>query len=229
MIERLENRILNAIFEDGLGNVYVDGTNGADSIGVVVANDGTDYPSVFISVNGTISESTTLPAGTVYRVLISAGDGDDSVTASSAGYVGIDIDGGEGKDNILLTGGGSVWGGGGDDRLSISNSFYGEVHGGGGNDIITADGECDEAMLWGDDGNDYLDARACTNMGGIDLFGGANDDTLVGSAGGDYLHGGDGFDKAYGYGETPLEWDDYVSIESFYASAPRPPYRPPGA
>ncbi|MFL6972581.1 MAG: calcium-binding protein, partial [Xanthobacteraceae bacterium] len=96
-------------------------------------------------------------------------------------------------------GAGTVFAGGGDDRLiglSGDDSFTGGagndlLEGGAGNDTLVGDGEA------GATGNDLLFGNAGDDV----LVGGSGDDSLWGGAGADRLDGGDGFDYA-GYGDA---------------------------
>jgi hypothetical protein len=73
------------------------------------------------------------------------------------------------------------------------------VSGGNGDDVISAGGTLPAtAVLVGDAGNDLLDASQATT--GVNLTGGAGNDTLLGGAGNDTLDGGAGDDVFGGNG-----------------------------
>jgi Ca2+-binding RTX toxin-like protein len=99
----------------------------------------------------------------------------------------------------FFMGAGTVFAGGGDDRLiglSGDDNFTGGagndlLEGGAGNDTLVGDGDAGAA------GNDLLFGNAGDDI----LVGGAGDDALWGGAGADRLDGGDGFDYAE-YGDA---------------------------
>jgi Ca2+-binding RTX toxin-like protein len=99
----------------------------------------------------------------------------------------------------FFMGAGTVFAGGGDDRLiglSGDDSFTGGagndlLEGGAGNDTLLGDGDAGAA------GNDLLFGNAGDDV----LIGGDGHDSLWGGAGADRLDGGDGFDYA-GYGDA---------------------------
>ena len=99
----------------------------------------------------------------------------------------------------FFMGAGTVFAGGGDDRLiglGGDDHFTGGagndlLEGGAGNDTLVGDGDAGAA------GNDLLFGNAGDDI----LVGGAGDDALWGGAGADRLDGGDGFDYAE-YGDA---------------------------
>ena len=89
-----------------------------------------------------------------------------------------------------------VWGGSGDDRITMSGGVSLEAHGGPGNDAIT--GGSGDDVLYGDEGSDTLTGGAGNDV----LVGGGGQDRLVGSAGMDVLIGGalsQEFDPSYAH------------------------------
>ena len=80
-----------------------------------------------------------------------------------------------------------------------SDEIYGSdgtdwIHGGDGDDYIYG-GKNGADMLAGGDGNDHIYAKdedGNLNTTGVELYGGAGNDTLVGGAGNDYIWGGAG-------------------------------------
>jgi Ca2+-binding RTX toxin-like protein len=129
----------------------------------------------------------------------------------------------------FFMGAGTVFAGGGDDRLiglSGDDHFTGGagndlLEGGAGNDTLVGDGDAGAA------GNDLLFGNAGNDV----LVGGGGNDSLWGGAGADRLDGGDGFDYAE-YGDATAgvsidltadssTWtgdahgDTFISIEAF--------------
>ena len=101
---------------------------------------------------------------------------DTVVRTFAAGDVdGLELFGGDGADVL---------------RNDLGNAYAGRVtlRGGGGNDTLTGGGLYDR--LYGDDGDDLLQAGPFANL----LYGGAGGDTLTGNLGRDALYGGDGAD-----------------------------------
>ncbi|WP_055531987.1 calcium-binding protein [Streptomyces graminilatus] len=139
------------------------------------------------------------------------GDGDDAITMNN--HTGQDtftaaIDLGTGKDSSTVSsnlhgslenGGDVVYGGPGDDNISVHGNE--RAWGQEGNDTISADGE--GSRVDGGAGNDLINAGAgrqiLTGGTGNDLIhGGPGDDILYGNSGNDTLQGNSGNDKLYG-------------------------------
>ncbi len=134
------------------------------------------------------------------RDTLIGGGGNDTLDGG-AGYDS--ILGGEGADLITdSSSGGRLFGEGGDDTIAVTlaGAHFGlptSVSGGSGNDLITATGTGTEASggrvsaeMSGDEGNDTLvasDANDSSFFGGDDLYGGAGDDSLVGSLGDNWI------------------------------------------
>jgi uncharacterized delta-60 repeat protein len=114
-----------------------------------------------VQVDSTIDQ--TFAFASVNRVLINAGDGDDTVLIASGINVPTETHGGKGNDN--LTGGGH------------GDILFGEE----GNDTLLARGGDD--ILVGGNGNDYLDGGSGRDL----LIGGWGQDTIFGDAGEDIL------------------------------------------
>ena len=125
--------------------------------------------------------------GTNFKDSLNGGDGHDSITGmggddSLTGGNGNDtIDGGPGNDcliefldfpkgSLVLTNTSLV--GLGTDKLS----------------------NIEKAVLFGNDEDNFIDASKFTMIGGVELHGGAGNDTLIGSTQNDLLDGGDGID-----------------------------------
>ncbi len=143
---------------------------------------------------------SALPLGSRYDDFLFAAngyDGNDTITGTSWGSTGIEMDGGNGNDTLL---GGSdsevLWGGWGDDVVSggagqdmLHGSFGDDlIEGGDGDDLIF--GEADDDTLKGGNGNDYIEG----NIGNDSLEGGAGNDRLIGGRGVDIIDGGAGND-----------------------------------
>lgn len=117
----------------------------------------------------------------------SGGDGDDVITAN----VFAQIDGGDGKDVLVLRDGGIAIGGAGDDTITAIGKAT--VDGGAGNDDIVL---TDEATANGGDGDDGIAASAFATVAG-----GKGDDFISLSKGGNVTYAkGDGRDSIQLYG-----------------------------
>lgn len=205
----------DTVFGDG-GNDTVIGGMGADSLNGGLGND--------YVVDETIGNLVGGGADTV-----DLGDGNDTFVGSGQGPGDTDL----------------VYGGAGNDRIDVKQS-YDTVYGGTGDDYIsTADEDATYGdQLYGDDGNDTI-LGANTNdqiYGGTGtdlLYGGGNNDTLdggaerdtlIGGTGNDYLIGGTGgdlfvvsgadtitdFDATTGVSGNGNLDNDFVDLTSFY-------------
>ena len=104
-----------------------------------------------------------------------------------------DLDGdgvveGEGRNYVVLNG---------DDKKNTINATSGNpnwIEAGAGNDVINGKNAYD--MLAGNEGNDKIDASKAT--GGVEIYGGADKDTLTGSAHNDWIAGNEGNDSIKG-------------------------------
>lgn len=188
-LESLESRQLRSatIQETYPGYYEIDGTPGNDVIYVSVSqNDST------LSFDGNTYTD-------VSGVTILTGDGDDQIYVQSTdgdGPLSAAIDAGGGDNTVALNFAGSITTGDGADTITLEDSYRGEVFTNGGNDNITVSGNCIDAVIHAGDGDDTVDAS--NNATGITLYGGAGNDTLIGSAYTDYLYGEDGDDHLYG-------------------------------
>jgi Ca2+-binding RTX toxin-like protein len=173
MLERLEHRqLLTVILSQGV--LQIAGTSGNDAIGVSLA--GRD---VVVTLNG--SEDARFDAdgreGTLSRLSINAGDGDDQVSVSTDLLFPTTIFGGSGDDTLR----------GGNDNDSILSGLGDDIlSGGAGNDTLRGQGGHDR--LVGAIGDDLLDGGA-----GYDVaVPGRGRDTISGGAGArdrvDYSH-----------------------------------------
>ena len=130
----------------------------------------------------------------------------------------VEARGGDGDDNMMTYGSGSMWGGEGHDRLRgdfRSIQLWGEagndqlfggrfsdyLNGGGDNDLIRGGRGNDQ--IYGDAGNDRLFGGIGNDVmyGGIGedrMYGQDGNDTMWGDAGKDRMYGGDGHDTMVG-------------------------------
>lgn len=108
--------------------------------------------------------------GSDIRGAILLGAGNDRLTADTYLSTAIDVDAGDGNDEVYSALGDDI------------------IHGGAGNDTVYAGDGADK--LYGDAGNDVLHGEAGDDV----LDGGAGDDVIDGGAGNDTIDGGDGED-----------------------------------
>ena len=154
----------------------VEGTTGADSMGVGYADGGGD------AIDGADGDADTIHAGL----------GNDTVAAGAGNDV---VQGGDGDDSVDLGAGNDTFG-----DMSGWNTEAGNdsVHGGTGDDLILGGGGND--TLHGDDGNDTLNGET----GADTLYGEGGNDNLVGGLAAetdaDFLVGGSGKDTLTGGG-----------------------------
>jgi Ca2+-binding RTX toxin-like protein len=155
------------------GVLYVQGTPGADSI--MLWSDAASGQTG-VGINGAFHGAFSVPTGG--RVVISAGDGDDFVSAGSSRV--------------------PVWifGDAGNDQLTGS-AFNDRLDGGSGNDLLL--GYAGHDLLFGGDGNDWIEGHSGHDIlvgeaGNDRLEGGTDNDFASGGSGGDYIKGGDGDD-----------------------------------
>ncbi|HEX2973802.1 MAG TPA: peptidylprolyl isomerase [Tepidisphaeraceae bacterium] len=122
----------------------------------------------------------------IIRVVPIAGDNDAEVFIGTGGTAGTRP---VSKGTFRCDGRIQVWGGAGDDKISVDPGFSGaaELFGGAGNDRLT-----------GSDGDDILvgdGILGSLTSGGMDiLYGGKGKDLLIGGAAADNLYGGEGDD-----------------------------------
>ena len=164
---------------------------------------GTDDPdTVTISVSNSDASFTLDGAtyGGVSHISLFTYGGDDvvSLAIQGDGPIAAAVVAGEGNDGVSLVGSGAIWGDGGDDTLWLSDSFHGEVYGGPGQDRLSISGACADARINGDQGSDIIDATGSAY--GVLAKGGQGNDTLYGSNLDDQLYGGAGADLLFGNG-----------------------------
>jgi Ca2+-binding RTX toxin-like protein len=170
-LESLESRAMlscvlgsGATYDAVTGVLAVQGTNGSDTIAVgAVSTDpdgipasGDETSGLVVTRNGTEVANCDLLdlANPVNKLIINGGNGSDTITVDDAVLVGVQVDGGNGKDVID--------GGGGNDTLL------------GGNGKDSLDGAAGNDLLDGGNGPDAL----IGGLGTDTLNGGNGPDTL---------------------------------------------------
>ena len=258
MFESLERRVLlaatttAAAIVDHLGVLHVNGTDGSDHIDVLRVGE-----HVVVFVEPLRTQTVTYDVASLQSITIDAGAGDDDILIDERIDLSADVRGGAGND--VLTGGAGhdrLDGGTGDDVLDgrggadfmiggsgIDTVDYssrtgdllvsiesgaatpndgesGErdsvdatvevVLGGAGDDLITSQHTTAPRAFYGGAGNDTLvgsdgNDRLNGGAGRDSLLGGAGDDLLVGGAGRDVFHGETGNDTvSYYYATEPV-------------------------
>jgi Ca2+-binding RTX toxin-like protein len=188
MIEPLESRRLrSATITEGYPGFYE--ITGDDSVDVIQISIDQDAGTMTYDGN-TYTD--------VNSVSIHGEGGNDTlnVTNSGTGPISVAITGDDGNDFITLGCSGAVWGGNGNDKIYINDSFMGEGYGEAGDDEIHVSGNTADPEIQGGDGNDLLDAAS--NNYAVKMFGGNGNDRLYGSDYDDTLYGDDGEDYYYG-------------------------------
>lgn len=181
------------------------GTDGNDEITVTGGKDG----SVIVNING---EETTYSKEEAEKLIIDAGNGDDTITVDENVKNALAMTGGNGDDAIT--------GGGGNDTI-MDNYGSNTISGRGGNDTLIANGNASEdkgffGRLWdkvtgkvqdntisGGEGNDYIeggfgDDSLAGGEGNDVIYGLSGDDAVAGGAGDDYIDAGRGEDYVNG-------------------------------
>jgi len=187
---------------------------------------GNDYISLSQDTSGNITvyndgATTTYTGWLVSKVVVNAGDGNDTVYAAYSFNHPVEANGGNGNDylyggaaNDSLSGAGGtdyLFGAGGDDNLDggvggyanyFDNTGNDTCYGGDGNDVLNAS-DYGNNFLSGQNGNDYIYGWGGNDVlngdaGNDVVYGYTGDDVIHGGAGDDYLYGQDGNDKIYG-------------------------------
>jgi Ca2+-binding RTX toxin-like protein len=148
-----------------------------------------DGPMVILGNNGTDTELH----GYFDHINVNLGEGNDTFVLRGTGLfmlgTNVQVEGGEGDDNITILSDKTVnvYGGEGNDLLSaktpskLAKNVGQGLSGGPGNDTIRGSNGPD--MLWGDEGDDKIYGN-----GGADYIGGgAGNDFVSGGAGNDYI------------------------------------------
>jgi Ca2+-binding RTX toxin-like protein len=179
----------------GVTSIKVDALAGRDAISFYA------FPT---NGNTSVTTSTILGgagddviAADTVRTVIDGGAGNDEITA--VGLAGVStVFGGDGNDTISASnatddGFVNIEGNDGDDEIRLARNT-GAAFGGAGRDGILAVGLAN--VLYGGDGDDYLELSGTAEDAGGAAFGEAGNDTLIGS--GSDLFGGVGNDELFG-------------------------------
>lgn len=159
----------------GIENLlWLQGSNFDDTINAQDRNTGSGTVTKVYAMGGNDRITVGTETG-----LVDGGDGDDTIDARSASSI-YSIAGGAGDDQISAGYGSySVDGGAGDDTIATS----GHTKGGDGNDRIVVEHATYNTWIYGEGGDDVIDAS--TSGGGIAQYGGSGADQLIGSTSGD--------------------------------------------
>ena len=189
-IETLEERRLFSVTvtQGFTGYFTIQGTPAADNIDVSVNRSA-----------GTFTVEGVTYAG-VQHLNVIGGDGNDMirVAGTGSGSLSASISGGAGNDSISLNFDGGIWGGDGNDNITLYDAFRGQVLGEAGSDNIMVIGNCIDTTIDGGTGDDGIDASH--NNYGVVADGGPGDDAIIGSEFDDELYGGEGDDSIFGDG-----------------------------
>ena len=190
-----------ATAEDGTQSLVISNIDGE----TVVASDETAQNIFGNSGDDTITgdiRDNWLSGGAGSDVL--RGEGGDDILIIDEKDLQENIDGGEGRDVVMINSDVGVSfnltdsnvetaiGGNGDDVLIGGGTGNVFIDGGNGDDIIIG-GASDDALS-GSDGNDYIDGGYSNDV----IRGHRGEDVLIGGEGDDYLEGGLGDDKIFG-------------------------------
>ena len=151
-----------------------------------------------ITMNGNTISANSGKFNGISVLNITGSNGDDTFDLDQFTGYQVNIAAKGGGDTIRVNTGGTIDGGGGNDRITSLSQFNApQISGGGGDDRITLLGS---ASVDGGAGNDVIDARnAVQGFGyGVSIAGGAGNDTITGSAFNDALDGGIGNDALDG-------------------------------
>lgn len=192
--ESLESRrVLSAVaLTDGL--LAIEGDARPNVIEVSVNDETT---RLRVSVDGRTADFDN---SLVDKILVSGGDGNDSIRLSDNVRQYAELDGGNGNDRIR-----------GSDQNTLIRGGRGDdaIHGGGGADLI--EGGPGNDRIFGGTGNDVLFG----GLGNDRIAGGRGDDYLIGGSGNDGLQGGVGDDWIFG--DATNEYPEGASDPIAYA------------
>jgi Ca2+-binding RTX toxin-like protein len=167
------------------GVLTIASTSNADTFAISVASG-----TLRVVRNGTTLRYT---ASAVKQIILSAGDGNDTITLDASVSVPTSLRGGNGNDSIKGGSGADIIRG--DDGIDTLFSGAGndKVYGSAGDDFIN--GETGSDRIWGGADNDLLFGGSHSDIlygeAGVDtLFGQNQNDTLDGGAGADFMSGG---------------------------------------
>lgn len=144
--------------------------------------------------------------GTYANDTIYGGSGADILTGGDRGH---DLlFGGDGDDTLGLSDSGEAYGGAGNDRIDIYNTYRSQlpsqIYGGAGNDVLYLYNSA-FATISGGSGHDYIVGSGLTNQlyggqGNDTIYAGSGENTLSGDAGSDRIFAGVGNDSVHGGG-----------------------------
>ncbi len=187
LLDFTTNRTANAVnlgSRDNNGRLSLNLTEGDD---VFIVRRGANATQMIVS-----SAGRSQVFNDVTSILADGRGGNDTITIESTVTLPATIYGRAGNDKITLgAGGGTAYGGTGDDLL-IGGAARDVLRGEQGNDILRGNAGNDE--LDGDEGDDQLSGAAGDDI----LRGGPGRDTLTGDVGSDSLFGGAGNDSLDG-------------------------------
>ena len=154
-----------------------------------------------ITVNGNVFKvDTESKKGPQPGLWIDAKGGSDKVTIDQDVMLRVDVDGGDGDDDIQAGGGRSrLYGQAGNDTLRLGSGL-GYAEGNEGDDTLI--GGSGNGVMYGNNGNDRLYAGAGGKHKQSYLDGGNGNDQLYAGNGHSVLHGGNGDDDLVGHDRT---------------------------
>ncbi|RQO51567.1 hemolysin-like protein [Pseudomonas sp. KBW05] len=154
-----------------------------------------------ITVNGNVFKiDTETKKGPQLGLWIDAKGGNDKITIDQDVMLRVDVDGGDGDDDIQAGGGRSrLCGGAGNDTLRLGSGL-GYAEGNDGDDTLI--GGSGNGVMYGNNGNDRLYAGTGGKHKQSYLDGGNGNDQLYAGKGHSVLHGGNGDDDLVGHDRT---------------------------
>jgi Ca2+-binding RTX toxin-like protein len=168
-------------------NSKIRGDKGNDTITVTGS-----LSNVVIQGNGDVDQINVSSASAT-KSTVFGGQGADDINITGAGAVVVRGD--KGGDDIDITANGkyTVEGGAGADNIDSNSTKAGKYYGGDDNDTITIDGSVSSGQNYasGDAGNDNITG----GTGGDSIDGGVGKDTLTGGGGSDTIYGKAGADS----------------------------------
>jgi len=197
-MEHLEDRSLLSVSSFFVGGQLTVSSDADDAI--TIRRNPTDNTKVQVLANGTaLSSASQINITQVTGITVNGGDGpnDINLTGVNSGsftkLTSVRINGNAGNDTILgtLDLNDTIVGGDGNDELTGQNGLN-SIDGGHGDDTIS--GGLGNDTILGYDGNDDIGGDA----GNDSIVGGDGDDTLDGSSGADTVLAGDGNDTVTG-------------------------------
>ncbi|WP_338474995.1 M91 family zinc metallopeptidase [Pseudomonas khavaziana] len=153
-----------------------------------------------ILINGKAYLFETQEGGHRQALWIETRGGNDSVVVDDDVKLTLDVEGGDGDDDIQAGGGRSrLYGGKGKDLLRLGSGLG---YAAGNEDDDTLIGGSGNSVLYGNQGKDALHAGLGPSTKQSYLDGGDDEDRLFAGSGHNVLHGGNGDDHLVGYDRT---------------------------